>query len=542
MAMRRTLVLFSVLAVSAGAARAEDGPLVPHFIDETRQAGIDSTYTGEWEYMVGGGVAAFDCNGDGFDDLLLPGGAVPAKFYQNRSSHGSPLSFEQSRSGLELDAVTGAYPLDIDGDGHLDVVLLRSGENVAMRGLGGCRFERANKAWGFEGGDGWSTALAATWEKGASFPTIAIGNYIDRYEDLHPWGSCTDNWLHRPAADGTRRFGPPMPLKPSYCPLSMLFTDWNRSGTPALRVSNDREYYKGGEEQLWHVEPGRDPALYTHQEGWKTLKIWGMGIASTDLNGDGFPEYFLTSMADNKLQTLAKVDPEGTPQPVYRDVALAKGVTAHRPYTGGETRPSTAWHAQFADVNNDGRADLFVAKGNVSKMPDFALKDPNNLLLQKGDGTFLESGDKAGVASMLSGRGAALVDLNLDGLLDLVVVNQSGPAELWRNATERAGHFVEIRLSQDGANRDAVGSWIEIRRGDTVQRREVTVGGGHASGISGWHHFGLGDATSADIRILWPDGGTGDWQAIKADGFYSAIKGKDGAADRIEAWTSTPTR
>jgi hypothetical protein len=74
-------------------------------------------------------------------------------------------------------------------------------------------------------------------------------------------------------------------LKPSFCALSMLFTDWNRSGTPSLRVSNDREYYKGGQEQMWHVEPGQAAkALHGRGEGWKLLRIWGMGIASYDLS------------------------------------------------------------------------------------------------------------------------------------------------------------------------------------------------------------------------------------------------------------------
>ena len=66
---------------------------------------------------------------------------------------------------------------------------------------------------------------------------------------------------------------------------------------------------------------------------------------------------------------------------------------------GDDLKPSTAWHAQFEDVNNDGRPDLFVAKGNVDRMPDFAQKDPNNLLLQKPDASFTEVGDVAGVAN-----------------------------------------------------------------------------------------------------------------------------------------------
>ena len=90
----------------------------------------------------------------------------------------------------------------------------------------------------------------------------------------------------------------------------MLFTDWNRSGTASLRISNDREYYEGGQEQMWKVDRDKEPALYTDKEGWRLLRIWGMGIASYDLDFDGYPEYFLTSMADNKLQTLAAI-PEG---------------------------------------------------------------------------------------------------------------------------------------------------------------------------------------------------------------------------------------
>jgi hypothetical protein len=65
-------------------------------------------------------------------------------------------------------------------------------------------------------------------------------------------------------------------------------------------------------------------------------------------------------------------------------------VTAHRPYVGDDLRPSTAWHTQFEDVNNDGLVDLFIVKGNVDEMPDFAMHDPNNLLLQTPDGKFVE--------------------------------------------------------------------------------------------------------------------------------------------------------
>jgi enediyne biosynthesis protein E4 len=505
--------MIRVLLTLAFAAPAMAEPAIPAFTDETASSGIDTVYQGDWEFMVGGGAATFDCSGDGFPELFLSGGAGPSALYLNRSPQGGALAFEKT-DAVTLDAVTGAYPLDIDSDGVTDLVVLRVGANKVLRGLGDCRFEDAGAAWGFDGGDAWSTAFAAFWEDGQSWPTLAIGNYIDRKEEAFPWGSCTDNWLHRPEGE---RFGPPVPLTPSHCALSMLFTDWNRSGVPSLRVSNDREYYKGGQEQLWHLAPGEAPRLYSDAEGWKRLRIWGMGIASADVNLDGYPDYYLTSMADNKLQVLK--DPTlGLPD--YADLAFKSGITAHRPYTGGDIHPSTAWHAQFADVNNDGVQDLFVAKGNVAKMPDFAAQDPNNLLLGQEDGTFIEAGDRAGVASMGIARGAQVVDFNLDGQLDLVVVNRWTRAEIWRSTGELAGNWLQIRLSQDGANRDAIGAVVEIRREGAIERREVQAGGGHASGSVGWLHFGLGGAEEAELRVVWPDGTEGEWHRLPAGGHH----------------------
>src|SRR5262245_14832946 len=161
-----------VIAFGARGVSAEAPQIIPHFVEETQSAGVDSVYAGGWQYMVGGGVATFDCNADGFPDMLLAGGEAPSKFYRNTSTRGGALHFVAEQSGLELDKVTGAYPLDIDGDGITDVVLLRVGETVLMRGLGACKFARANEQWGFDGGDAWWTAFSATFERGAAWPTL----------------------------------------------------------------------------------------------------------------------------------------------------------------------------------------------------------------------------------------------------------------------------------------------------------------------------------------------------------------------------------
>lgn len=527
----RTHILIGVLACAGLGAislgQTGPQPAVPKFIEETASSGLSSRYDGDWEFMVGGGVATFDCNADGLPDLYLAGGTNPSKFYRNASTVGGALKFVEQPSNLEMTEVTGAYPLDVDGDGITDLMVLRVGENVLYRGLGDCQFERANQRWGFQGGDAWHVAFSATWERGANWPTLALGSYIDRTKEDFPWGNCTDNVLIRPASSGAG-FDTPRALKPSYCSLSMLFTDWNRSGTPGLRVSNDREYYKGGQEQLWKLRPGMPPRPYTESEGWKKLQVWGMGIASADVNGDGMPDYFLTSMADSKLQMRSSPT-----KPTFADEAFKRGATAHRPYIGDDTFPSTGWHAQFEDVNNDGLTDLFISKGNIAKMPDFAMEDPNNLLLGQADGRFLEVGDKAGIASTKRGRGAQVVDLNADGLLDLVVVNRWDDAQVWRNVgagdaneAKPMGNWLQVKLEQQGPNRDAIQAWLEVKLDTRTLRREHTVGGGHASGSIGWVHVGLGGASEARVRVRWPDGKPSAWETVRANQFVILERGQ----------------
>lgn len=498
----------------------------PHYVEESAAAGINHAYEGDFNFFVGGGVAVFDCDEDGKPDLYFAGGSSPAALYRNQSPTGGALSFAVTpHPTTDLTMVTGAYPIDIDGDGRIDLAVLRYGENVMLRGLGNCTFERANEAWGYDGGDDWTTAFSAKWEGSAPLPTLAFGNYLA--EDGRQTGTCSDNALVR-STDTAARYAPPTALSPGWCTLSILFSDWDRSGRRDLRVTNDRQYYRDGEEQLWRVEEGQPPRLYTEDDGWQSMQIFGMGIASHDITGDGLPEVFLTSMGDNKLQTLA----EGAAQPQYRDIAIGRGVTAHRPFTGDTTMPSTAWHAEFQDVNNDGFIDLFIAKGNVDSMPEAAADDPNNLLLGNQDGIFIESADSAGIVSFARTRGAALADFNLDGMLDLVEVNRRENVKLWRNLgwgepTEPRpmGNWIAVRLSQPGPNRNAIGSWIELRFGDYTVHRESTIGGGHAGDQLGWIHFGLGAADTAELRVQWPDGEAGPWVVIDANRFATIERG-----------------
>jgi hypothetical protein len=281
------LLTLAMMAPTVSAAKGDRGIVIPHFVDETSRAGISHVY--EATTSSSSAVAAFDCDADGLAELYFAGGSSPAALYHNDSVIGGRLRFTQlADPATDLASVTGAYPLDIDGDRVTDLAVLRHGENVLLRGLGDCRFQRANEAWSFDGEDLWTTPFSA---KGGSEALLTLFRQLrGRTERADP--ALFDNEVVRPGTSGTA-YGTATPLTPGWCPLSMLFSDWDRSGRVDLRVSNDRHYYSeaDGEEQLWRVAPGEGPHLYTRDDGWQPLQIWGMGIASHDLTGDGYPEF-----------------------------------------------------------------------------------------------------------------------------------------------------------------------------------------------------------------------------------------------------------
>lgn len=534
-------MLAAGIAVTSGSdrsSRAEPDTSPPRFADDTDAAGVEHTYDGEFAFFVGGGVAAFDCDDDGRHDLYFAGGSRPAALFRNASEVGGALQFEPRPSPVtDLTEVTGAYPLDIDGDGTTDLVVLRRGANEVLRGLGDCRFEPADDAFGIDPGEAWTTAFSATWEGSNTLPTLAFGNYLVPNDDPNQI-TCDDHQFMRPSTTG-EGYRAALPLRPGHCTLSMLFSDWSRSGRRDLRLANDRHYYTDGQEQMFRIDGGEPPREYSRDDGWQPLQLWGMGIASRDVTGDGYPEVFLTSQGDNKLQTLEQGAEGTTPdQPTYGDIALRRGATAQRPFVGGDVLPSTAWHPEFADVNNDGIADLFITKGNVEAQPDHATDDPNNLLIGQPDGTFVEGAVEAGIVGFESSRGAALVDLNLDGMLDLVVVNRRENVSLWRNVGDGdgtspapLGNWIAVRITQPAPNTDAIGAWLEIGVDDRTDVREVTVGGGHVGGQLGWIHAGLGDADRAEVRVRWPDGEIGPWMTVDADRFVTIERGTDEATE-----------
>ena len=209
--MSRRVIAMVVVAVAAAGGlafanardRGTNPPIAPHFVDDTAASGIDHRYEGEFQFFVGGGVAAFDCDDDGLPDLYLAGGSEPAALYRNESTPAGPLRFTPVASATtDLTGVTGAYPIDIDGDGHVDLAVLRVGEDVVLRGHGDCEFERANELLGHRRRRLVDRSRSARHGKGRT--------PCRRWRSATTWRrtgqSCEDSRLFRPAAPpATRR-------------------------------------------------------------------------------------------------------------------------------------------------------------------------------------------------------------------------------------------------------------------------------------------------------------------------------------------------
>lgn len=123
----------------------------PAFVERARGYGFSHVYSGGWEHFVGGGAAVFDCDGDDFPDAYVAGGADPARLLRNRTSApGGAILFEAATPpDAALAEVTGAWPLDLDNDGWLDLAVLRVGGNCLLKGGADCSFTDVTEATGF---------------------------------------------------------------------------------------------------------------------------------------------------------------------------------------------------------------------------------------------------------------------------------------------------------------------------------------------------------------------------------------------------------
>ena len=177
----------------------------------------------------------------------------------------------------------------------------------------------------------------------------------------------------------------------------------------------------------------------------------------------------------------------------------------------------------LADLDNDGRPDIATANSHVNDRIDqfeaSSYREANTILLNRGNGfedVTSQVGEPFGRA-VAAHRGLIAVDLDNDGLLDLVTTSLGGPVEVWRNSGP-AGHWLRVVLRGRVSNRDGLGAIVTVNG----RRLTMTSATGYASSVLQGVHVGLGSSNAAPrVEIRWPSGRT---QVIEAAGVDRVVE------------------
>jgi hypothetical protein len=487
-----------------------------------------------------GGVAVLDFDDDGdLDVYCVQAGRLPHERDPGVSTSALPgnVLYENLGDGTFRDVTARAgvgdpsYGIgvacgDYDGDGRVDIYVLNLGPNVLYRNNGDGTFTDVSAESG--AADPGNAIAAAFFDYDADgHQDLFVANYILWTPELNEARPCTDRWGQRDFCSPTV-FDAPAPdtllhnngdgaftdvSKPAGIHavygngMGVVAADFNGDGRLDLYVSND-----GVPNQLW-INNGdgtfHDEALLAgcavNREGKPEAS---MGIAVDDLDDDGDPDLFMTHL-HGETHTFYRNDAG-----LFDDQTLQVGLNVSNPYTGF----GTAWF----DYDHDGRLDLFVAHGRVSRWENRppernAYAEPDMLLHQSASGVFEDVSATAGpyFQTEHTGRGAAFGDLDNDGDLDIVVVNADGPARWLRNtcitpdrpAGDASRHWLMVKTRLRPHGGDAIGAKVSIVTGDRTRTRDLRIAYSYASSNDPRVHFGLGAATAVDDLIVrWPDG------------------------------------
>jgi hypothetical protein len=540
-------------------AMAQSKPASPlHFRDIGPQAGLTTVphFAPVKQYLVemmGGGVALFDCDNDGKLDIVtvtdstvdtyLKGGEPMVTLYHQDTPPNSPPHFTDVTQAAGLTTLgwgMGVAVGDFDNDGLPDLYVTGYGHNVLYHNLGGCKFEDVTSQKAVAGG-GFSVGAAwADYDRDGRLD-LFVSRYVDT--DLHnlpkPGEKAftyqglpmevpmlkgeTDLLFHNtgsgPFEDSSKKAGVDNPDK--RLGMGVVWSDYDQDGWPDLFVTNDM-----GPNFLYHnkhdgtfEELGFVTGTALSAEG---RSMGNMAADFADYDHNGSLDVVVTRYG---YQPMSLYQNEGDLG--FTDKASAAGLAGPIPQL-------VAWGAGFADFDNDGWPDIFVANGNVSsmidKLPnDLKYREPIQLFRNRGNGTFLEMATAAGLndGPLHSRRGTAFGDINNDGNIDVVVYNVGGPPSLFLNESKSANHRVLIQLVGTKSNRSAIGARVTVTAGKLVQIDEVRGGGSYLSSNDQRLHFGLAaEPVIKSLKIDWPSGLVETLTNLPADQLYRIVEGE----------------
>ena len=548
------LTFSATLGWPAGLMAAQNS--FPTFDNVAADAGIAFTHrngaTAE-KYMpetMGAGGLFFDYDGDGWLDVfLVNGGSFVDESMAQEATH---RLYRNQGNGMFVDASAeagigisgygmGACSADYDNDGDVDLYVTSVDANRLYRNDDGAFTDVTDEAGA--GSIMWSSSCAFADIDNDGDVDLYVVNYVDFGVDnnkycayaggarvyCHPnvYNGLSDI-LYRNDGDGSftdvsAESGIEMASGKG---LGVVFADYDLDGWTDIYVANDSVpnfmFHNNGDGTF------EETALFLGVAvGGDGQPLAGMGTDMGDLDGDGYPDAFVTNL-DRQTHNLYMNLGGG----LFMDATFESGA-------GEATLPFVGFGTVFFDYDNDGDLDIAVANGdvidNVAEFRDSTSYPQRNLLLENnGAGRFEDVGlDRgAGFALAKVGRGLATGDVDNDGDLDLLVVNNGQAVDLLRNSGGNSGNALLIRTVGTKSNRDGVGASLTLTVGDRALVRHVKAVSSYLAQSDLRIHFGLGDATGADsLRIAWPSGQVDLIEGLGANQILTVVEGQ-GIRDR----------
>ncbi len=495
------------------------------FTEIAKQAGINHQFE-VFEGSFGGGACVFDFNNDGFEDVFIAGGMAPDVLYLNKGDGTFENVYEKSGLETKIKYVsTGAVSADFNKDGWRDLFIttittkdnkkkIPRAPNLLFINNGNGTFRDATKEYGLEEYPSFSTAAMIGDVNEDGYPDIYVGNYFKDFEGklslIDDEVIVNSNQMARGFLlinKGGKKF------VDEYADYGMthtgfgfggVFTDFDNDHDLDLIINNDFGYKNSPDLLLENMYPDKE-----FKDVSNTLKMNlamnAMGTAVGDYNGDGLLDYFISNIKANKFMVN-----QGKGKP-FINMSKELGTAFSRVADAGGIYQPVSWGANFADFDNDGDLDLFVANGclnpYVEPNPDYYFENVN--------GHYVKKSEEKKLADRGVSRGSVVFDFDNDGDLDLLVVNQKpinnnfsdpSPTLLYRNDSV-AGNWLKVQLTGIDADKNGIGSRVEVIIGGKKMIREIDGGSSHSSQNSVIAHFGLGDAKIVDtVRIIWLGG------------------------------------
>jgi len=554
------LLCLSLALAAHGQSPGSDRPAI-HFKDVSQKAGLVTAPppAPERRYlleMMGGGVALFDCDNDGWLDILtvndssveryLAGGEPMVTLYrQDPPLHpGATPHFTDTTASSGLNTHGWGMGIaigDYDNDGLPDIYVTGYGHNVLYHNLGGCRFEDVTAQAGVAGGGFSAGAAWADYDRDGRVD-LFVSRYVNT--DIHNLpqpGSLELNYrgvameiphasngqtnlLYHNLGDGSfedasARSG--LGNEEKRLGMGVIWGDYDNDGWPDLFVTNDV-----GANYLFHNRRNgtfEDVALAAGTAVGEHGEIFGnMAADFADVGHNGRLDLLVTRSVRQPFSLYRNQTPIGFADATW-DSRLG-----HAPQL------LVRWGNGFADFDNDGWLDLAIANGGFTTLLDGVpgeapFLEPLQLFRNTGGGAFTEVSDSSGLNTgpAQSRRGTAFGDVNNDGNVDMVVYNEGGPPSLFLNRTHNGNHRVLFRLTDTQSNKLAIGASVTVTTGKFTQMAEVRGGASYLSSNDLRLHFGLGAETKIDrVLIQWPSGLRQELKNLHGDAIYSIVEGQ----------------